>query len=380
MPVQESGSDSVVRTPGRTRERFRMLAPMGALVVLGAGVSQMGDATDPGGWFSHLLPDQGPGEAMNILLVGTDSRDWNLITPEEKQSFRLGGVACDCTDTIMVVHLSGDRKSADVVSLPRDSLVELPAHHDRRTNAEHAPHLSKINGAWAEGGADLTLQTVESVTGLKIDKFLQVDFRRFMDTVNTLGGVDVCTAVPLQDPSTGLDLAPGTHHVAGGPSLQYVRSRKVDHQADLGRIQRQQRFLMSFLTKMSQEDVLNRPDVLRKLSETFVGTEPVSRGFSATELFELALSLRDLSPASVELATVPISGFDQNIRGIGSTLKWDHEKAEQVFAAVRDEKPLVNNAPPSTGPLGEYWPVQGNSLTCDAPIVPNAQAPASPAS
>ncbi|MFG2195661.1 LCP family protein [Streptomyces sp. NPDC048639] len=327
-------------------------------------MSQIGHATAPDGWLNRVLPWQDSDGAMNILLVGTDSRDWGTVTPEEKEAFRLGGVACDCTDTMMLVHLSGDRKSADVVSMPRDSLVELPAHRDRRTDAEHPSHMAKINGAWAEGGADLTLQTVEAMTGLKIDKLLQVDFRRFMDAVNTVGGVEVCTDVPLQDRSTGLDLSPGTHHVAGGPSLQYVRSRKVDGRADLGRIQRQQRFLMSFLSKLSKDDMLNNPDLLRKLSSTFVGPEPINRGFSATELFDLVVTLRDLSPASVELATVPISGFDQNIRGIGSTLKWDDKKAEELFAAVRDERPLVNEAPPSTGPLGEYWPVKGDSLTC----------------
>ncbi len=113
----------------------------------------------------------------------------------------------------MLVHLSADEQRASVVSLPRDSYAEIPpAHRDRTTGQEHAAHPPvKLNAAYAEGGPPgLTVSTVENMTGVKIDHYLEVDFTSFMTTVDTLGGVKICTARPLKDSYTGLDLAAGT--------------------------------------------------------------------------------------------------------------------------------------------------------------------------
>lgn len=108
----------------------------------------------------------------------------------------------------MIVHISEDRERASVVSLPRDSYAMTPPHTDRTTGEEHHGHPVKLNAAYAEGGPQLTVRTVETMTHVKIDHYLEVDFTSFMKTVDVLGGVKICTAEPLKDAYTGLDLPP----------------------------------------------------------------------------------------------------------------------------------------------------------------------------
>ncbi len=187
------------------------------------------------------------GHGMNLLLVGTDGRD--KISEQDRRAYRLGGQPCHCTDTMMIVHISEDRERATVVSLPRDSYADMPAHVDQNSGRRHGPHPVKLNAAYAEGGPQLTIRTVENMTHVKIDHYLEVDFTSFMRTVDVLGGVKVCTPTPLKDKYTGLDLAPGTHTLLGGQALQYVRARHLDGASDLGRMKRQQRFLAALLDK-----------------------------------------------------------------------------------------------------------------------------------
>ncbi|MFE4616499.1 LCP family protein [Streptomyces sp. NPDC056747] len=306
-----------------------------------------------------------PEQGLNLLVVGLDTRKG--VTAEEKERFRLGGQECDCTDVMMLVHVSAANDRVDVVSLPRDSLTSFPAdHRDRRTGKVHAAHPAKINSAWAEGGSSFALETVESMTGLDVHRYLEVDFRRFMDTVDRVdGGVSICTAEPLKDPSTGIDLQPGTKRVAGGEALQYVRSRKADGQMDFGRIHKQQTFVVNTLERL-REGVLDDPEQLMAFAATLRGTAAAERGISPEELLTLAARLRDLPPDRMEFATVPVRGFNANIEGVGSTLAWDEEGAAEVFGRMREDRPLpvAGDVAPSTIPVGTYAPATGASLIC----------------
>ncbi|MFD8974334.1 LCP family protein [Streptomyces sp. NPDC059593] len=306
-----------------------------------------------------------PEQGLNLLVVGLDTRKG--VTAEEKERFRLGGQECDCTDVMMLVHVSAANDRVDVVSLPRDSLTSFPAdHRDRRTGKVHAAHPAKINSAWAEGGSSFAVETVESMTGLDVHRYLEVDFRRFMDTVDRVdGGVSICTAEPLKDPSTGIDLQPGTKRVAGGEALQYVRSRKADGQMDFGRIHKQQKFVVNTLERL-REGVLDDPEQLMAFAATLRGTAAAERGISPEELLTLAARLRDLPPDRMEFATVPVRGFNANIEGVGSTLAWDEEGAAEVFGRMREDRPLpvAGDVAPSTIPVGTYAPATGASLIC----------------
>ncbi|MFF3845525.1 LCP family protein [Streptomyces sp. NPDC002328] len=288
------------------------------------------------------------GHGMNVLLVGTDGRD--RITQAERRRYRLGGAPCHCTDTIMIVHISEDRERASVVSLPRDSYAETPPHLDRYSGHPHHGHPIKINAAYAEGGPQLTVKTVEHMTRVKIDHYLEVDFTSFMRTVDVLGGVKVCTARPLKDSYTGLDLPPGTHTLKGGTALQYVRSRHIDADSDLGRMKRQQRFLAALVDRATSSGLLLNPLKFRDVTRAVLGSVRADRGFGTEELLDLGRAMRTFSPSSSEFTTVPIGQMGHVVKGIGSTLKWDPVKSERIFRLLREDKPLATAVPAEAAP------------------------------
>ncbi|MEU0989584.1 LCP family protein [Streptomyces sp. NPDC005953] len=277
------------------------------------------------------------GHGMNLLLVGTDGRD--RITAEEKEKYRLGGAPCHCTDTIMLVHISRDRNRASVVSLPRDSYAEIPAHTDRNSGSTHRPHPVKLNAAYAEGGPALTVRTVEQLTKVKIDHYLEVDFTSFMKTVDAMGGVEICTTQPMKDSYTGLDLAAGSHRLDGGEALQYVRSRHVDGASDLGRMQRQQRFLAALIKKATGSGVLLNPVKFRQVTSAMLGSVRADKGFGTDEMLALSRAMRGFSMSSSEFASVPIGSMGP-IDGVGSAVRWDQAKAQRLFQMLREDKPL----------------------------------------
>ncbi|GGY79903.1 LCP family protein [Streptomyces omiyaensis] len=337
---------------------WRLLAAPAALLALAPGAL----ASALGGPAELPVPARG----LNLLVVGTDSRAG--VTAAEKKRFLLGGADCDCADAIMLVHFSAGYDRISVVSLPRDSLAELPGPHtDLRTGAVHDAHLAKLNAAHAEGGSELTVETVEALTGLTVHRFLAIDFRRFMDTVDRVdGGVPICTEKPLKDPSTGLDLAPGTRRVGGGEGLQYVRSRKADGEMDFGRIRKQQRFVVNTLARIRSGGILADPAELRALAATLRGTASAARGLSVAELLRLADRTRLVGPSRTEFATVPVRGFNPPVAGAGSTVGWDGEGAAKVFARLRADRPLppADSVAPGSLSVARYAPARGSSLIC----------------
>ncbi|MFH9016273.1 LCP family protein [Streptomyces sp. NPDC017943] len=333
--------------PGRGRRRprwgLRIVTTLSVVVLASAGIGHAVmtslDAdiarVDP---FKDMKNRPQAGHGMNVLLVGTDGRD--RISKEERRRYRLGGAPCHCTDTMMIVHISQDRERASVVSLPRDSYAETPAHVDRTSGERHRGHPVKLNAAYAEGGPQLTVRTVESMTKVKIDHYLEVDFTSFMKTVDVVGGVQICTADPLKDSYTGLNLPAGRHTLAGGQALQYVRARHVDGASDLGRMKRQQRFLAALVERVTSSGILLNPMKFRDVTRAVLGSVRADKGFGTDEMLDLGRAMRNFSPSSSEFTTVPIGRMGYAVKGVGSTLKWDPVKAERLFHALRQDQPL----------------------------------------
>ncbi|GAA3501835.1 LCP family protein [Streptomyces prasinosporus] len=341
------------RTPGPPARRtprwaVRALTTLSAVVLASAGIGHAVlsgldadiDRVDP---FRDMKNRPEAGDGTNILLVGTDGRE--RIGAREREKYRLGGAPCRCTDTIMIVHISEDRERASVVSLPRDSYAETPPHTDRVSGEEHRGHPVKLNAAYAEGGPQLTVRTVEKMTRVKIDHYLEVDFTSFMKTVDVVGGVEICTDEPLEDSHTGLDLPAGRHTLKGGRALQYVRARHVDGAADLGRMKRQQRFMAALVNRATSSGILLNPMRFRDVTRAVLGSVRADEGFGTGELLDLGRAMRDFSPSSSEFTTVPIERTGYAVKGVGSTLKWDAEKAERIFEALRRDRPLSVRGP-----------------------------------
>lgn len=329
------------------------------------GVSGAIDRVDAFGGMEGR-PDGSKG--TNFLLVGTDGRDG--LDPAEKKAYHLGGAPCHCTDTIMLVHLSADRSRASIVSIPRDTYVRLPDQPSASSpspsvsasvsasatagptasgTASAAPaaavqpdtHPAKINEAYADGGPKLTVKTVEQITGVHIDHYLEIDFTSFMKTVDVIGGVQVCTTRPLKDSYTGLDLPVGTTKLDGGQALQYVRARHLDAAADLGRMQRQQRFMAQVIHKVTSGGVLANPLELSRVASTVLGSVRADQNLKAGDLIALAEGMKGFSAGSSEFGSVPLADTDYQVDGVGSTVKWDTAKAGKMWAAIRADRPLA---------------------------------------
>ncbi|GAU68543.1 putative LytR family transcriptional regulator [Streptomyces sp. NBRC 110611] len=289
--------------------------------------------------FTGMSNRPGGGKGLNFLVVGTDGRD--RLTEEEKRRYHLGGQPCHCTDTLMLVHLSADRDRASVISLPRDSYAEVPAHVDPVTGRPRDRRAMKLNAAYAEGGPSLTVRTVEHMTGVHIDHYLEVDFTSFMRSVDAVGGVEICTSRPLRDSYTGLDLPAGKSRLNGGQALQYVRSRHLDGSADLGRMQRQQRFLAALIDKVASSGVLMNPIRVKDVAGAMLESVRADSGFTANDLVDLGQAMRGFTASSSEFTSVPLASLEQPVPGVGSTVRWDPVAAPKLFQAIREDRPIA---------------------------------------
>ncbi|WP_367125230.1 LCP family protein [Streptomyces phytohabitans] len=315
-----------------------VLATSGVGNALVSGLDDGVRRVDP---FSGMTDRPNAAGGLNFLVVGVDQRD--QLSKATRQKYRLGGGSCDCTDTLMLVHLSEDRQRMSVVSIPRDSYVKLPDHRDDGTGKRHTAFPTKINSAYAHGGPHLTVRAVEAMTKVHIDHYLEVDFGSFMKTVDTLGGVDVCTVRPLKDTYAGLDLPAGTSRLNGAQALSYVRARHLDGASDFGRMQRQQRFLASVIDKATSSGVLMNPVKFNEVAKSLLKSVRADRGFGTAEMVALGEAMREFTPASSEFVSVPVANGDYRVPALGSTVKWDTARAERLFDALRDDRPLAEH-------------------------------------
>lgn len=287
-------------------------------------------------------------KALNYLLVGSDTREG--LTKEQMKELRVGSTktaAGGRSDTMLLVHISKARDKAMIVSLPRDSLVTIPAHRSSDGTKDIAAAKSKINAAFAWGGAPLLIETVELATNLRIDHYIEVNFAGFAGIVDALGGIEVCTKKDIDDPKSHLVLAAGVHTLNGIESLKYVRTRGIDGLGDIGRMQRQQQFMSSVLRKATSTGVLLNPIKLVNFFNAAIATVKTDSGLNESDLLTLAKQLRNLSASNVRTLTVPIDNPNAYADGVGSVVTWDSVLAGELFQRLRDDLPIVDEVTPS---------------------------------
>ncbi|OEV06812.1 hypothetical protein AN219_33415 [Streptomyces nanshensis] len=301
-------------------------------------------------------PARGPG--TNVLLVGLDRREG--LSQKTKNRLHVNGEQCDCTDVLMLLHISADRDRVSVVGIPRDSYVRFAEHRDHgkgfgKITDRSTRHLGKINSTYAHGGPALTIRTVEQVTGVRVDHYAETDFRGFEKTVNRLGGAEVCSSKPLQDKNSGLKLAKGTHVLNGNHALRFVRARHVDPPGDLGRMRRQQHVLGELLRTLTGGSMAENPLEVVRAAAALRDSVRLDKGLTPQRLAGLVRDLRGLTPEQTEFATVPILEFDHRAPVWGSTLRWDGPRARALFADLRADRPVTGD--PATGPAPGATPV-----------------------
>lgn len=276
------------------------------------------------------------GKGSNYLLVGSDSRAG--LTPEEQQQLSTGPDegGGQRTDSIILVHRSSSGMSS-MVSLPRDSYVEIPGHG-----------RNKLNAAFAIGGPKLLVATVEDATGLRVDGFLEIGFAGFAKVVDSLGGVDVCVPFDMNDERAGIDLKAGCQVVDGPNALGYVRARYSDPRGDIGRTERQRQFLGAIIKKAATPSTVLLPWRYYGFAMSSASGLRAGKDTSVLEAAQAVLTMRDISGGNGLSMVVPISNPGL-ATSAGSAVKWDREKALALFEALRQDAPLTEPMPGTDG-------------------------------
>ena len=281
--------------------------------------------------------------ALNYLVVGSDSREG--LSRAQIRQLKVGSTAVAAggrSDTMFLVHISKKRDAAFIISLPRDTLVQVPAHlsQDGTTNIPERP--GKLNASFAFGGAPLLIQTIEAKTNLKIDHYVEVNFAGFTGVVDALGGIEVCSKVPINDPKSHLVMSAGTHTLGGIEALKYVRTRDFDGRGDIGRMERQQQFVSAVLRKATSTGVLLNPIKLANFYNATISTVKMDEGVDKNDLLTLAKQMRNLSSGNIRTLTVPLSDPNGRVPGVGSVVIWDEVLAADLWTRVRDDAALVD--------------------------------------
>ncbi len=257
------------------------------------------------------------------LVVGSDSRAG--LTPEQRKELATGNAEGQRTDTMMLLHIPRGGGAPTLVSLPRDSFVPIPGHN-----------ANKLNAAYAFGGPTLLVRTVEQVTGIRIDHYMEIGFASFASAVDAVGGVRLCIDRPMRDPKAGLNIKAGCQVLNSREALGFVRTR-ASARGDLDRVQRQRQFLGALTDKAVSPGVLLNP--FKSIPLALRGTDSltVARGDHAWHLFRFLLAMRSVSSGNGTATTVPVggTGFEP---GAGSVVRWDRQKALALFDALRQDR------------------------------------------
>jgi LCP family protein required for cell wall assembly len=268
------------------------------------------------------------------LIVGSDSREG--LTPEQRRRLGTGDAAGRRTDTMMLLHIPRGGGSPTLVSLPRDSYVPIPGRG-----------RNKLNAAYAFGGPKLLAQTVEQVTGIRIDHYMEIGFDGFASVVDAVGGVRICVKQPMNDPMAALKLKAGCQVLNSKQALGYVRTR-ASARGDLDRVQRQREFLGALMDKATSPGVLLNP--FRNLRLALSGTDAIAvdDGDHVWSLPRFALAMRAVSGHGGIATTVPVAGT-QTVGGAGSVVLWDRQKALALFEALKQDRSVQNLVGQSLG-------------------------------
>jgi LCP family protein required for cell wall assembly len=338
-PEEQPGSEEQPPKRHRWRRRFLIGSLVGvALLLIAAGGtfwwlnSFTGKIDRIPGVFSSIPEEERPAKpaegepghgALTFLLAGTDRRSDVPTTGESAQADEFVPGA-QRTDSIMLMHLTDDRSKAYVISIPRDSWVEIPGHGH-----------NKINAAYSFGGPSLYVRTIERLTGIRVDHLALIDWSGFKELTDAVGGVDVTIPDTVYDSARDKTWTAGTHHLDGDEALEYVRQRHGLPGGDFDRVKRQQNYLRAVMSEALSQGTITNPIRLRRLLDAVTKTVSVDDTLSNSDLRGLAFSLRNLHTNDVTFLTVPTRGT--GFEGRASVVYVDEERADALWKAVKSD-------------------------------------------
>lgn len=312
-------------------------------------------------------------DRLQILILGSDTRSGsNAAYGAEDDSSGYGQA-----DVMMLLDISADNQHVNVLSFPRDLLVDIPACTDGQGGGSFGGRSGEmINSAMRDAGPGCAVDTVNEVTGLEVDHFMLADFNAVTELSDAVGGVDVCVTQAIDEPKSGLKLPAGTSSVQGEQALAFLRARAAfGDGGDLGRIQAQQAFLGSLTRKIKDEGTLGNPQRLLGIADALTSNLTVDRGLaSVPAMVTIGNRLKDIDPAKVAFIAVPtVPAADPN------RLVLDEPLASELFAALRSSADLTTPAAdvPSTDVPSEGAPTAGSTdptASPDAGPLPEASS------
>lgn len=280
------------------------------------------------------------GDALNILVIGTDSREG--LGREYGDEGSAGHA-----DTTLLFHVAKDRSNATVISIPRDLMVPVPECDTDTGKKIPGSARAMFNESLGQEGRDpgCTWKTVEKMTGIRVDHFVMVNFDAVKTLSTAVGGVEVCAAKDINDPDSHLKMTKGRHVVQGDEALAFVRTRHaVGLGGDLTRIPLQQQFISSMIRSVKSSDTLTSPTKLWKLADAATKALTVDSGIgSVDKLKDLALDVSKVDTKNITFATVPVldDPKDEN------RLVLKQPDAGQVFSLVANDRSLTETAAPA---------------------------------
>ena len=275
---------------------------------------------------------------VNILVIGSDTRA--LGTNEFGKAANFAGAR---SDTTLILHLSGDRRSAVAVSVPRDSMTRAPSDcKDPKSTVADGP-MRQWNANFSLGGPACLIRTVEGTTGIFIDHFMVVNFVGFQSMVDALGSVEVCLPEAVVDRQSNLNLPAGRSRVTGKEALAFVRVRHNigNDGSDLGRIDRQQAFLSSMVQEATSTNLLLRPDKLFRFLDAATKSLTTDPGLgNLNALREVAQSVVGLKSSQIRFVTVPVEDYPPD----HNRVQWT-SAADALWKSIREDAPLPGTKP-----------------------------------
>jgi LCP family protein required for cell wall assembly len=288
-------------------------------------------------------PKKLPTSGQNVLVLGSDSRAGS------NGGLAGGNVSGARSDTALMIHIPEGRASATAVSIPRDTLVTRP--ECVKSDGSTLPSKERVmfNSVYSLAGPACVVKTVEKMSGVRMDHYLEIDFAGFKDLVDAIGGVTVDVKEPIRDGASGLDLEAGPQKLNGTESLAFVRTRHgIGDGSDLGRIGLQQQFMMALLSEVKSQDLLGSPAKSYKIADSLTQSLTTDSGLdSLTKLTDFARSMDGVDPASMETIMLPVvyDKIDPN-RVVAA-----EPQATELWKAIREDAEIPASAKksPATG-------------------------------
>ena len=325
-------------------------------IVLGTGIAWSNVRSFEDGIFHMFAPSLGKGGddgAIDILLVGLDSRTdahGNPLSAEELATLRAGDDESTNTDTIILIRIPNNGKSATAISIPRDSYVAAPGLGKTKINGVYgqtreAKRASLVQAgdsaqdAMAQGteaGRDALIKTVADLTGVTVDHYAEIGLLGFALITDALGGVDVCLKDAVFEPLSGADFPAGRQRLNGPQALSFVRQRHDLPRGDLDRVVRQQVVMASLAHRVISGQTLSSPTTLRRLEPAVQRSVVISAGW---DVMDFVQQMQKLAGGKVAFATIPVlDGAGWSDDGMQSVVRVDpHQVQDWVAGLLQDQ-------------------------------------------